>query len=228
MADWENVTLPVHVHTAVHTIVPIAYSEEYKKAMAYFSQYRRRLVRALNIDPHQELAFIRQYTVERPKNYQLWYSLHYSNLRRHREQMVSMIETPEVLDAELADLALVLLEEPKNIHGWQYRQWLIRRFDAWDGELSFLDEMLRGDPYNNSAWNHRLFLLKSRPNLLALKQEVGFIKEILTIDHLSNRSVLNYVNGLLVNAHADIQVALHNVLESFDLLESFRSTYMTA
>jgi protein farnesyltransferase/geranylgeranyltransferase type-1 subunit alpha len=140
--------------------------------------------------------------------------------------MVSMIETREVLAAELADLALVLLEEPKNIHGWQYRQWLIRRFDAWDGELCFLNEMLKSDPYNNSAWNHRLFLLKSRPNLLIPKHEVEFIKEMLAIDPLSNRSILNYANGLLANTQVDIQVALNDVLASFDLLEGFKSTYL--
>jgi protein farnesyltransferase/geranylgeranyltransferase type-1 subunit alpha len=36
MADWENVTLPAYVDTATHTIVPIAYPEEYREAMAYF------------------------------------------------------------------------------------------------------------------------------------------------------------------------------------------------
>lgn len=36
-------------------------------------QYRRRLIKGLQIDPVQELLFIRKYTNDRPKNYQLWY-----------------------------------------------------------------------------------------------------------------------------------------------------------
>lgn len=74
-----------------------------------------------------------------------------------------MVESSGILETEKDDLKQVLVDEPKNYHAWQYRQWLVKRFDCWDDELGFVVEMLMEDPYNNSAWNHRYFVLSCHP-----------------------------------------------------------------
>lgn len=168
-------------------------------------QYRRRLVDVLHVDLHGELAFVRQYTVERPKNYQLW---------RHREAIIArLLESRDegnlrpFIEAEREDLCLVLMDEPKNYHAWQYRQWLTRQVPAAmvDGELEFTKDMLLADPFNNSAWNHRFFILNflKANNGTAAKLhwdgEVELISRLLRPAedaHIENQSILNYCHSL--------------------------------
>lgn len=136
-----------------------------------------------------------------------------------------MIEGRDVLAGEMNDLNLVLLDEPKNYHGWQYRQWLVQRFDAWEGEVAFLDELLIADHYNNSAWNHRYFVLKSRPSMVNWDLEALFVEKLLIKDPLSNQSILNYLYGITKGASEEIKGKFYSLLKSLDLLPSFNSTY---
>lgn len=55
----------------------------------------------------------------------------------------------------------MLALDAKNYHTWQYRQWVLCRFDdraQWKAELSFVEDLLDDDVRNNSAWNHRFFV----------------------------------------------------------------------
>ena len=58
-------------------------------------QHRRKLIKMLQKDIYQELSFVRQYTVDRPKNYQLW---------RHRMVLIEELNDKNVLEIELNDL----------------------------------------------------------------------------------------------------------------------------
>ena len=51
--------------------------------------------------------------------------------------------------------------DAKNYHAWQYRQWLLRRFDLWEKELQYVDDLIRYDLRNNSAWNQRYYVVSS-------------------------------------------------------------------
>ncbi len=150
-------------------------------------RWRRELVSCIPIDLMQEVAFVRAFAAEHPKNYQLWH---------HRQAIIGLLlaatsaaggEGEErrgrllsVYKGEVDDLARVLLETPKNYHAWQYRSWLFGSALLGDGtrnslfppedaalhmlcaaELSFVEECLLRDPFNNSAWSYRHFLLQT-------------------------------------------------------------------
>lgn len=169
-------------------------------------QYRRHLVDVLKVDLRGELAFVRQYTVERPKNYQLW---------RHREAIVLRLlqthhaeEMRSVVAAEREDLSLVLIDEPKNYHAWQYRQWLVRQTPSsilLGEEAAFTKQALFADPFNNSAWNHRFFVLTfiktadyatAMPHWTEELELVGRLLGMAEGAHIENHSILNYCHAL--------------------------------
>ena len=62
---------------------------------------------------------------------------------------------------ELSATAVILADDGKNYHAWQHRQWVVKRYNLWEGELAFVDELLTKDLRNNSAWNHRYFVVSS-------------------------------------------------------------------
>jgi protein farnesyltransferase/geranylgeranyltransferase type-1 subunit alpha len=101
-----------------------------------------------------ELEYIRRYTIDTPKNYQLW---------QHRSVVVARMHSCGELNIgeELESVADELKENPKNYHAWQYRQHLLQTypFDR-ETESRFVLECLRRDSWNNSAWNHAVFLSK--------------------------------------------------------------------
>ncbi len=64
--------------------------------------------------------------------------------------------------------------DAKNYHVWSYRQWLVRRFDLWDGaELDDVSSLLEFDVRNNSAWNYRWFVVFGRDAVGGEGQAVG-------------------------------------------------------
>lgn len=103
------------------------------------------------MDLRDELAYIRTYTLETPKNYQLW---------QHRQMIVARLSREDAVQ-ELDVIRAQLTDDAKNIHCWQYRQWLLRTCALWgEEEWGFVHQLLKEDFYNNSAWNHRFFLLR--------------------------------------------------------------------
>lgn len=55
-----------------HYTVWYSLSRQMASPPLFFRHHRRRLVQRLGLGLTEELSFIRQYTVETPKNYQLW------------------------------------------------------------------------------------------------------------------------------------------------------------
>lgn len=104
-----------------------------------------------------------------------------------------------LLRGEEDDLELALLDEPKNYHAWQYRQWLARQFQIpLNQELAFTAKMIRRDPYNNSAWNHRYYTLlggDSRLDALLMAEEVRFVQSLESSIE-GNRAILSYLHAL--------------------------------
>lgn len=117
----------------------------------------------------------------------------------------------ELLRTELADLSLVLLDEPKNYHAWQYRQWLLTLLGMHlelEDEIKSLNEIIMRDPFNNSAWNHRFFLFRTFG--FPLECDVKFVQQAL--DKISsmdtiNQAIINYIHGAGLFPHVTLNEA---------------------
>ena len=136
---------------------------------------------------NDELEFIRALTIEAPKNYQLW---------QHRQIIVERMASVEVAAMDLEATKFQLSLDNKNIHCWQYRQWLLRHFNLpFEMELEYTEELLKSDVYNNSAWNHRYFLIK---NAMEFKIE-DFEKIFLFLNgsNEDNECFWNYLAALI-------------------------------
>ena len=136
---------------------------------------------------NDELEFIRALTIEAPKNYQLW---------QHRQIIVERMASVEVAAMDLEATKFQLSLDNKNIHCWQYRQWLLRHFNLpFEMELEYTEELLKSDVYNNSAWNHRYFLIKN-----GIKFKIEDIEKILLFLNGSNEDnecFWNYLAALI-------------------------------
>lgn len=146
---------------------------------------------------NEELEFIKEITLETPKNYQLW---------QHRQIIVEKINMEDVFLRDLEDTKVQLSLDAKNIHCWQYRQWIIRRSNDQkyfiDSELKYTDMLLNEDVYNNSAWNHRYFLIKTSEKFCSdLKDyfllELNRIMSYLTISYEDNECFWNYLSAFI-------------------------------
>jgi protein farnesyltransferase/geranylgeranyltransferase type-1 subunit alpha len=140
--------------------------------------------------------------------------------------MVTMLPlTTKLLEDELEDLQLVLIDEPKNYHAWQYRQWLIRKFGSWKTEWILTEEMLKADPWNNSAWNHRIFLINNDEGV-DLNMEIPFLERFIRAGAIGNLSILNYLHELVKRAPEDIKQALLAVINiDGSLAEAYQSLF---
>lgn len=142
-----------------------------------------------------------------------------------------MLGTKELLSAELEDLRLVLMDEPKNYHAWQYRQWLIRHYNLWDdNELAYTAELLSRDPFNNSAWNHRYFVLMAGFKPIDWQAELTFLTFIMEDEDriLDNHSFLNYIHAIMAKGDNTIKATLIGLLcssTSGNIFESFKRLY---
>lgn len=164
--------------------------------------YRLRCVKALMLLEEDggdnllknELLYIRKYTIETPKNYQLW---------RYREEIISLYNFKEI-SFEWEDLQMVLIEEEKNYHAWQYRIWLLGKDSErdWKDELKFVTECILRDPYNNSAWTMRYYLQDKCFNFP--KEEIEFSLKI-GYKYPNNKSVLNYLTKIETRTKEDSQ-----------------------
>ena len=133
--------------------------------------------------------------METPKNYQLW---------QHRQIIVEWINLPEVFYQDLEDTKVQLSLDSKNIHCWQYRQWLIRKtgMKSMDSELKYIETLLNEDVYNNSAWNHRYFLIMASENYKESKDQCLFkefnnILQFLDKSYEDNESFWNYLAAIV-------------------------------
>ena len=123
----------------------------------------------------------------------------------------------------------MLLNDSKNYHAWQYRQWFIRKFSQFDGEIEYTNNLLLVDVRNNSAWNHRYFVMDKLGKLTDssandFRDEIEF-----TIDKIkiapNNESSWNYLIGILGDRNLNCNEIVNRFIDEFDkdgqILSSF-------
>ncbi|XP_034933624.1 protein farnesyltransferase/geranylgeranyltransferase type-1 subunit alpha [Chelonus insularis] len=215
--EWKDVT-PVPQDDGPYPIVAIAYSDKFRDSYDYFRavlksgekseralaltatclslnpanytvwQYRRDILKELNKDLYEELAYIDSIIGDNTKNYQIWH---------HRKAIVELLKDPS---KELEFTARMLEKDSKNYHTWQYRQWCIKTFNLFDSELEYVEQLLTEDIRNNSAWNQRYFVLsnttKFEPEVI--DREVDFALGKISIVK-GNESAWNYLRGILMH-----------------------------
>lgn len=158
--------------------------------------YRAEIVKALSLDPLQELEWLNKVSLRHLKNYQIW---------GHRPVIMSLV--PELPPSELPFLARILAKDAKNYHVWSYRQWLVRHFSLWPraddrgSELPFVESLLISDVRNNSAWNHRYFILFGRDDEStispeAFQGELEYTKGKIALAP-QNAAAWNYLRGIV-------------------------------
>lgn len=217
--EWADIK-PILQDNDTNDIVRIAYTESFEDVFAYFRAilklneiserafelskdaallnpanytvwyYRRLLIKELNLDLNDELAFITTTIRSNPKNYQVW---------QHRRNIVELLNDPS---QELHFTEQILKKDSKNYHAWQYRQWMIKRFKLWENELEFIDNLISKDIRNNSAWNQRYFLISNTNDLnvssatQVLNREIDYCFEKIQ-KCIDNESSWNYLRGLI-------------------------------
>lgn len=93
------------------------------------------------------------------------------------------------------------MNDSKNYHCWQYRQWFINKFDLLDGEIEYTNRLLLNDVRNNSAWNHRFYVQEKLGKLKDkdcdyFKNELEFVLEKIKLAP-NNESSWNYLVGII-------------------------------
>lgn len=140
------------------------------------------------------MEFIQAFTIATPKNYQLW---------QHRQIIVERMASAEVAAADLEATKVQLSLDAKNIHCWQYRQWLLRHFDLpFESELDYTETLLEKDIYNNSAWNHRYFLIKNSKtykNEVLIQEFDKILSSFLNGSNEDNECFWNYLAALITD-----------------------------
>ncbi|KAI9341885.1 hypothetical protein BDR26DRAFT_859750 [Obelidium mucronatum] len=222
--DFETIfadILPIPADEGPNPMSPIAYPAEYTQAMDYFRacaragetsqrvldltaaiielnpahytvwKVRQECLVALSSDLRIELEYATAVGMEHHKNYQVWH---------HREIVVTLIGLDtQVIANEKKYINNQFEIDCKNYHAWSYRQWLVRKFNAWDQELDDINKLLVQDCRNNSAWNHRYFYFTNRPEGFSkedLEEEIQFC-----LQHVrktpNNESPWNYLKGIV-------------------------------
>ncbi|KAJ9573848.1 hypothetical protein L9F63_008772 [Diploptera punctata] len=158
-------------------------------------QYRGEILKHLNKDLVQELAYVKEMIEDNPKNYQVWH---------HRRVIVEWLQDPSY---ELSLTKTILSQDAKNYHAWQHRQWIIRTFKLFDNELEYVNHLLEDDIRNNSAWNQRYFVIN---NTTGFTEEVISRELAFTLDKIkivtNNESAWNYLRGVLFHHCQDPNV----------------------
>eukprot|EP00928_Gymnodinium_smaydae_P054601 TRINITY_DN38348_c0_g1_i1.p1 TRINITY_DN38348_c0_g1~~TRINITY_DN38348_c0_g1_i1.p1 ORF type:complete len:334 (-),score=54.37 TRINITY_DN38348_c0_g1_i1:30-1031(-) len=171
--------------------------------------YRRRCLEELGTDLNEEVEFTDKWSRDCPKNYQVWY--HRRWLIGALAEQVRASKPAEEAERTVKELARKELEchldcmqvndDYKNYNGWSHRQFIVSKFDMWDGELDFVEDLLRDDIRNNSAWNHRFTVVRheATPMTEAVRQRevnftIGAIRKC-----VQNESAWNYLGAFYGN-----------------------------
>eukprot|EP00045_Choanoeca_perplexa_P012604 m.138305 g.138305 ORF g.138305 m.138305 type:complete len:300 (-) comp16069_c0_seq1:1301-2200(-) len=225
--SWADVT-PVPQDDGPTPACSIAYTDEFRDAMDYFRgvmhakemsqralelttrvielnaanytvwHYRRELLKGLEVNLNDELAFISNIIRDNLKNYQVWH---------HRQAVVTMLQDPSL---ELAFTEAMLVHDAKNYHAWTHRQWAMTTFNLFEsaesGGLAYVDQLLKEDLWNNSAWSHRHFVITSTTGWTdeVVAQELEVTLRAIRLSP-NNESSWNYLRGV-VKSHGS---ALH-------------------
>ena len=75
-------------------------------------------------------------------------------------------------------------------------QWVLKRFNLWDGELDYIEQLLARDVRNNSAWNQRYFVVSNTEGegLDTARREVEFAFSYIKKGP-NNQCPWNYLRG---------------------------------
>ncbi|KIH54306.1 protein prenyltransferase alpha subunit repeat-containing domain protein [Ancylostoma duodenale] len=163
-------------------------------------QFRRELLKKLNVDLSNELKYLDDIIIQTPKNYQA----RWIEIIQHAESTLRLIRSSIL-----------------------FRQWVLRHFvftgddvdTAVETELSFTAKLLFEDPRNNSAWNNRYFVLQTNNKLAdpsTVDSEISLAKRFIEkMPH--NESVWNYLAGILLgnglSSRADVVAFVEDLYE---------------
>jgi len=214
--EWRDINPVDPEDEFPHQVVRICYSQEFKDCFDYFRsisekleyspralqltedcirqnpanytvrEYRRRIIKALNIDLKSEFEYTGRIIAKNIKNFQVWH---------HRQILCQMASDGS---NEVGMTNLILAKDEKNYHAWQHRQWAIKTFDLFEGELEVTVELLKSDVYNNSAWNHRYFIHTHTTGWTdkVFNAELDFVIEKIKFA-MDNESCWNYLRAIL-------------------------------
>lgn len=122
---------------------------------AYYTAwcYKLEIILSLKKNLADELLWLDEFTLENPKNYQIW-SYRTALLKEYTRENPTA-DLKDLLKKENVILKLMLQEDSKNHHVWGYKSWLMSflKLDAWDlnTELAYSDFLIGEDVLNNSA-----------------------------------------------------------------------------
>ena len=103
---------------------------------------------------NRELDWLDEFTLNNPKNYQIW---------SYREALLAHLHPCPSLSRELPIMQLMVDDDSKNYHVLAHRKWVCAHFNDWSHELQFTQQYITRDVYNNSAWSHRLSVWARAP-----------------------------------------------------------------
>jgi len=214
--EWRDVIPTDPEDDFPHQVVRIAYSPEFKDCFDYFRaiiekgelsqrafqlttdcikqnpanytvwEYRRQIIKALNIELDSEFAWTSSIIARNIKNFQVWH---------HRQMICKMANNG---NNEIPLVNTILMKDEKNYHAWQHRQWAIKTYSMYSGEMDLVDQFLTKDIYNNSAWNHRYFIINNTSGWTkdVIDNEIDFT--ISKIKYaIDNESVWNYLRAII-------------------------------
>ncbi|MCL4120982.1 UNVERIFIED_CONTAM: hypothetical protein GTU68_024970 [Idotea baltica] len=147
---------------------------------------RRKIIKHINYDLHQELDFCREMIEFNPKNYQVWH---------HRRVIVEWLGDPS---KELRLTTIIFALDAKNYHAWEHRQWVLSTFNLFGEEMQYVEYLIEEDIRNNSAWNQRFFTVSMTTGFSddVIEREVSFARR--AIDKLvNNESPWNFLKGVV-------------------------------
>ncbi|OBA25776.1 protein prenylyltransferase [Hanseniaspora valbyensis NRRL Y-1626] len=130
---------------------------------AYYTAWCYKLDIVLNLQKNlqKELLWLDEFSLENPKNYQIW-SYRIELLKKFIKDK-TFSNDKVLLKNENIILKLMIEEDSKNHHVWGYKSWLMNflKLDLEDLnlELEYSDFLLREDVLNNSAWAFRYNIL---------------------------------------------------------------------
>lgn len=252
--EWADITPLPTDEGGPNPLAAIAYPEEYGELMSYLRAimaltehsprvltltedlislnpahytvwlYRAKTLFVLNYDLRKELAWLNETALAHQKNYQIWH---------HRNLIVDKLDD---VTGEQDFVEQMFEADGKNYHVWSYRQWLVRRFNLWEGhgELEFTERMLAKDIRNNSAWNHRWYVINGREtegvkgitDQEIRAREIQFAQEAIA-KAPQNQSPWNYLRGIVRRSGMDIKELKSFAEEFADLgkAEGVRSSH---
>lgn len=207
--------------------------------------FRRKILKHLKKDLIEELKYMDGIISENEKNYQVWHHrkciIEWMKESLCDSQLKNKGEGEEDLDNSMSNeliriakyekdfIRLMLNSDAKNYHAWQYRQWLVSEFSAWEGELDYLDEMINDDVRNNSAWNHRYYVISKTTGFTnqVLECEISYTCNWIKLVP-NNESLWNYLRGILAVHGLNSSVVVNEMCKTMYEKRAMKPSYLLA